>query len=67
VRKTARYACPPATVVEGNPIDSRGIGEIGITGAAAALANAIYNATGERIISDNSREAHDGLDRLNAW
>ncbi len=32
-----------------NPIGSRGIGEIGITGAAAAVANAIYNATGKRI------------------
>jgi len=32
-----------------NPIGSRGIGEIGITGAAAAIANAIYNATGKRI------------------
>jgi len=26
-----------------------GIGEIGITGVAAAIANAIYNATGKRI------------------
>jgi xanthine dehydrogenase YagR molybdenum-binding subunit len=32
-----------------NPIGSRGLGEIGITGAAAAVANAIYNATGKRI------------------
>jgi xanthine dehydrogenase YagR molybdenum-binding subunit len=32
-----------------NPIGSRGIGEIGITGAAAAVANAIYNATGKRL------------------
>jgi xanthine dehydrogenase YagR molybdenum-binding subunit len=32
-----------------NPIGSRGIGEIGITGAAAAVANAIYNATGKRV------------------
>jgi xanthine dehydrogenase YagR molybdenum-binding subunit len=32
-----------------NPIGSRGIGEIGITGTAAAVANAIYNATGRRI------------------
>jgi xanthine dehydrogenase YagR molybdenum-binding subunit len=32
-----------------NPVGSRGIGEIGITGAAAAVANAIYNATGKRI------------------
>jgi xanthine dehydrogenase YagR molybdenum-binding subunit len=32
-----------------NPVGSRGIGEIGITGAAAAVANAIYNATGKRV------------------
>ena len=32
-----------------NPMGSRGIGEIGITGAAAAVANAIYNATGKRV------------------
>jgi xanthine dehydrogenase YagR molybdenum-binding subunit len=32
-----------------NPVGSRGIGEIGITGTAAAIANAIYNATGKRI------------------
>lgn len=32
-----------------NPMGSRGIGEIGIVGAAAAIANAAYNATGIRI------------------
>lgn len=32
-----------------NPMGARGIGEIGITGAAAAVANAIYNATGKRV------------------
>ena len=32
-----------------NPIGMRGIGELGIVGAAAAMANAIYNATGKRI------------------
>jgi xanthine dehydrogenase YagR molybdenum-binding subunit len=31
------------------PLGGRGIGEIGITGASAAVANAIYNATGKRI------------------
>lgn len=34
-----------------NPIGSRGIGEIGITGASAAVANAIFNATGKRLRS----------------
>lgn len=32
-----------------NPIGAKGIGEIGITGVAAAIANAIYHATGKRI------------------
>ena len=32
-----------------NPLGSRGIGEIGITGSAAAVANAIFNATGKRV------------------
>ena len=31
------------------PLGARGIGEIGITGASAAIANAIYHATGKRI------------------
>jgi xanthine dehydrogenase YagR molybdenum-binding subunit len=31
------------------PMGARGIGEIGITGTAAAVANAAYNATGKRI------------------
>jgi xanthine dehydrogenase YagR molybdenum-binding subunit len=30
-------------------VGARGVGEIGITGAAAAVANAIYHATGKRI------------------
>lgn len=34
-----------------NDLGARGIGEIGITGAGAAVANAIYNATGRRIRS----------------
>jgi xanthine dehydrogenase YagR molybdenum-binding subunit len=32
-----------------SPIGARGIGEIGITGMAAAVTNAIYHATGKRI------------------
>jgi xanthine dehydrogenase YagR molybdenum-binding subunit len=32
-----------------NPMGSKGIGEIGIVGAAAAIANATYNATAIRI------------------
>jgi xanthine dehydrogenase YagR molybdenum-binding subunit len=32
-----------------NPLGVRGIGEIGITGVAAAIANAVYHATGLRV------------------
>jgi xanthine dehydrogenase YagR molybdenum-binding subunit len=32
-----------------SPIGAKGIGEIGITGAAAAIANAVYHATGRRV------------------
>jgi xanthine dehydrogenase YagR molybdenum-binding subunit len=42
-----------------NEIGAKGIGEIGITGAGAAIANAIYHATGKRI-----RELPITLDKL---
>jgi xanthine dehydrogenase YagR molybdenum-binding subunit len=32
-----------------NSIGARGIGEIGITGTPAAIANAVYHATGRRV------------------
>jgi xanthine dehydrogenase YagR molybdenum-binding subunit len=32
-----------------NPMGSKGIGEIGIVGTAAAIANAVYHATGQRV------------------
>jgi xanthine dehydrogenase YagR molybdenum-binding subunit len=32
-----------------NPIGARGAGEIGVTGTPAAIANAVYNATGQRV------------------
>ena len=32
-----------------NPLKSKGIGELGICGAGASLANAIYNACGVRV------------------
>ena len=41
------------------PYGARGIGEIGITGAAAAIANAVYHATGKRM-----RELPITLDKL---
>lgn len=32
-----------------NPLGAKGLGEIGIVGVAAAISNAIYNATGKRV------------------
>jgi xanthine dehydrogenase YagR molybdenum-binding subunit len=37
---------PDATV---NPMGIKGVGEIGIVGVAAAIANAVYHATGKRV------------------
>jgi xanthine dehydrogenase YagR molybdenum-binding subunit len=34
-----------------NPVGSKGIGELGICGSGAAIANAIFNATGVRVRS----------------
>ena len=39
----------PETDTEVNPLGIKGVGELGIVGGAAALANAVYNATGTRI------------------
>jgi xanthine dehydrogenase YagR molybdenum-binding subunit len=39
----------PESDPHGSPLGSKGIGELGICGAAAAVVNAIYNATGARI------------------
>lgn len=35
----------------GSPIGTKGIGEVGLVGVAAAVANAVYHATGKRIRS----------------
>jgi xanthine dehydrogenase YagR molybdenum-binding subunit len=32
-----------------NPIGVKGAGEIGITGVAASIANAVFHATGKRV------------------
>jgi len=32
-----------------NPLGARGLGDMGITGVAAAIANAAYHATGKRV------------------
>ena len=42
-----------------NPLGIKGLGEIGIVGVAAAIANAIYHATGKRV-----RELPITLDKL---
>jgi xanthine dehydrogenase YagR molybdenum-binding subunit len=44
---------------EHSPLGAHGVGEIGIVGVAAAIANAIFNATGKRI-----RELPITLDKL---
>lgn len=41
------FVIKPDTIF--NPLGARGIGEIGITGMPAAIANAVFNATGKRI------------------
>jgi CO/xanthine dehydrogenase Mo-binding subunit len=35
----------------GNPIGTKGVGEVGLVGVAAAVANAVHHATGRRIRS----------------
>jgi xanthine dehydrogenase YagR molybdenum-binding subunit len=44
-----------------NPLGMKGVGEIGIVGVAAAVANAVYHATGKRV-----RELPITLDKLTA-
>lgn len=47
------------TDVMSSPMKSKGIGELGLCGVGAAIANAIYNATGVRV-----REYPVTLDKL---
>jgi xanthine dehydrogenase YagR molybdenum-binding subunit len=42
-----------------NPLGAKGLGEIGVVGSAAAIANAIFHATGRRV-----RELPITLDKL---
>jgi len=54
-----------------NSIGARGAGEIGVTGIPAAIANAVYNATGRRvrdfpITLDKLLAPTDGLERATA-
>jgi len=46
---------------DSNPLGLKGLGEIGIVGAAAAVANAVYHATGKRV-----RDLPITLDKLQA-
>ena len=39
----------PELDAESNPLKSKGVGELGICGAGASIANAIYNACGVRV------------------
>jgi xanthine dehydrogenase YagR molybdenum-binding subunit len=48
-------------VDDSNPLGLKGLGEIGIVGAAAAVANAVYHATGKRV-----RDLPITLDKLQA-
>jgi xanthine dehydrogenase YagR molybdenum-binding subunit len=34
-----------------NPLGAKGVGEIGIVGVSAAIANAVFHATGKRVRS----------------
>jgi xanthine dehydrogenase YagR molybdenum-binding subunit len=45
---------------DSNPLGVKGVGEIGIVGVAAAIANAVYHATGKRV-----RDLPITLDKLN--
>jgi xanthine dehydrogenase YagR molybdenum-binding subunit len=42
-----------------NPLGVKGLGEIGVVGVAAAIANAVFHATGKRV-----RELPITLDKL---
>lgn len=42
-----------------NPLGTKGLGEIGVVGVAAAVANAVFHATGKRV-----RELPITLDKL---
>jgi len=44
---------------DSNPLGIKGVGEIGIVGVAAAIANAVYHATGKRV-----RDLPISLDKL---
>jgi CO/xanthine dehydrogenase Mo-binding subunit len=47
---------------DSNPLGVKGVGEVGIVGVPAAIANAVYHATGKRI-----RDLPITLDKLPAY
>lgn len=50
-----------------NPLGAKGIGEMGLVGTAAAIANAIFNATGKRVRDlpiTPDKLLYEGTDRL---
>jgi len=49
----------PERDIHANPLQAKGLGELGICGAGAAVANAVFNATGARV-----REFPLTLDKL---
>ena len=58
-RQAPRVSFVPEADPYVNPLGVKGIGEIGITGVPAAIASAVFNATGKRI-----RELPITLDKL---
>ena len=49
MRSASHYDAIDLTDPISSPMKAKGVGELGICGAAAAVANAIYNATGVRV------------------
>ena len=45
----------------GSPLGSKGIGELGICGAGAAIMNAIHNATGANVLVAHFAVSHDAV------
>ena len=48
LRSRPQTIASPRTMPSSNPLGTKPVGEIGICGAAAAIANAVFHATGRR-------------------
>ena len=59
--RTAEVRIEPVFIEEEDapvsPAGVKGVGELGLCGAAAAIAKAVFNATGKRVRSSGSSEA----------